>query len=624
MIALKKFSPTIKITITGGFLMQGRKIFIGAILFMALCLSACEKNPSEIAEAESVSTASETVMDSGTETFSAAETEVSEKGTETEASETEQTKPEKFSEKDIENYFAEHGYKWEKIGSYVYVDGELYVDMDNFSDGTEPLDGLDKEYLDRVRYLVIQNIKTADLSFISKCENVYSWGITLENYSGSCDLSILKGSTLYLDNYTGGDLSSVKDSKFDSIIFANYDGKSDLSCISDYKNTYYLGFRKYSPDTDFSFAEKCDNITYLSLTDYSLETDVSFLAGCKHLISLALCNKSIDAEKLAEILKNSDIGNLYVKVVDYSSADAELLMKAAPTCTISYNLDDSPWFGADGSPTEGIVFFANLYVAPSSTEEKWECQTSKAQAYYPGTWRYHGSLVSTFTNFTEEKQPVKSVQIFHDEGGKLTEMPFADGSKTLEIDFTINPNENSDFDITEEMFPFSKCETGIYKVIFDLGDEKLEQTFFIKNSDMSFLTDEQKEIFDKAYDITRGRFGESTYMSLEYIENHTTEEFLATLYEGYTKDYAYNRAVGWGYIDENGNLQECYGDRCGDISQQGECFELIYSDENEVIFKNTVIHGHEDYPYFIWFEELNYHMVKTEDGWWFDNFQLWY
>ncbi|MCH5347945.1 MAG: hypothetical protein J1E40_01355 [Oscillospiraceae bacterium] len=356
----------------------------------------------------------------------------------------------------------------------------------------------------------------------------------------------------------------------------------------------------------------------------ALDADTNFISECKNLKQLLLLDYSGDIHSLAELLKANNIGEVYIRPANYSSADADQLMKEFDG-TVQYHMDSSQWLGYEDRPTEGVVFFANLYVSPGQADAKWECQTSEAQVYYPHTWNYHGSLVSTFTNLTEEKQSVKSVQISRDDGGKLTAMPFADGSTSLEIDFEIDPNTNSDFDITEEMFPFSKCETGIYKVVFEVGDEKPEQTFFIDNTvGMSFLTAEQKEIFDKAYDITRWNFGESTYMPPSYIESHTAEDFLAELCEGYTYDYAYSRAAGWGYIDENGNLQERYGDRGGDISYQGHCFVPLYSDNNEVLFKNIVIHGHEDYPYFIWFEEYNYHMVKTDDGWRFDIFQIWH
>ena len=533
--------------------MQGRKIFICAILFMALCLSACEKNPSEFAEAESVTAAEGTVMDFGTETFSAAETEASEKGTETEASETEQTKPKKFSDEDIKNYFAEHGYQWEKYNN-------LYVDMADFADGTEPLEGLNEEYLKKARTIRILNADNSDLSFISKYPYIYH--VYIENYSGNCDLSVISAFSIHFDNYKGGDLRSMKDVSVNYISFENYDGNSDLSGIAEMSNIHSVWFENYSVDTDFSFLSECKNITDLKLE-----------------------NKSIDAEKLTEILKNSNIGNLYVKVVDYFSDDAKMLMKAAPTCAISYNMDDSPWRKSDKTPTEGFVVYVNPEIIPGYPEDEWECITLEAKPSYEKGWEHKGELVCVFSNFTNEIKTADRVQIFRNNGDSFTEMPFSDGNTVLEIDFSVAPRTETDFVLTDDMFPYEKCEPGIYKAVFDCGGEKLEQTFFINypyadNPDyqsyyelsLNFLTEEQNELF---------------------------ENTIAEL----------NEEISYG--------------RGHDITVFGVCFEPLYSDENEVLFKNTVIHAFE-YSYFIWFEEYNFHMVKTEDGWRFDNFQLWY
>lgn len=49
----------------------------------------------------------------------------------------------------------------------------------------------------------------------------------------------------------------------------------------------------------------------------------------------------------------------------------------------------------------------------------------------------------------------------------------------------------------------------------------------------------------------------------------------------------------------------------------------VSSDENEVSFKAIVTYCHSDNPYEINFDEKDYHMVNTEDGWRFDKFSLW-
>lgn len=369
--------------------------------------------------------------------------------------------------------------------------------------------------------------------------------------------------------------------------------------------------------------EDLDNVSYYWVDNYDPDTtDLSFLAEHENITSLRLEGSRIDAEKLAAELQKTNIKELYITALEYSSDDSDLLMKAMPECKISYTVDFS--YPQWRLPDSGLVFFTNVYIIPDTEEEPWECKTGPTEIYAGESWWHRSSLVCTFTNFYEESKKINSVQIFRDVNGILTEMHFADGSTALEIDFTIDSNTNSDFDITEEMFPFSKCETGIYKVVFDSDGEKLEQTFFIYHDGMTFLTDEQRKVFDAASEITGNRFGCSTYMPEEYIESHTTEDFLAELCEGYTYDYAYARASEWGYIDENGDLKVCFGDRGSSIIHIYDCYVPVFSDENQVIFKNISIQGHPDDPYSIGFMELNYHMVKTDDGWRFDLFQISY
>lgn len=220
-------------------------------------------------------------------------------------------------------------------------------------------------------------------------------------------------------------------------------------------------------------------------------------------------------------------------------------------------------------------------------------------------------------------QQINSVEIFKNVDGSFVPLKFPDGSYVCDIDFTIDPGKNSDLEISNEMFPFNECDEGIYKVVFNSEFERPEQQFYITRSlSEDFLTGEQTEAYKKAYEITREYFGSSTYMTKEYADGHTVDEFLSEICTAYTYDYAYETARRFRYIDENGQLRETASDRGGDITFQRDFLIPIYSDENEVLFKCFIIHGHEDNPYFLWYEEINNHMVKTEDGWRFDNYQL--
>lgn len=565
-----------------------KKFLLSAVLAAAVCLSACGKNTE--------------IIDDFTETFP--QTEAAQTVTTAETGTGFEIVPDPYPEEKTtsaeENagarqYFKERGFK----DFYVLYRGSenygITADMNDF-DG-DPFEEVDKEHLKTIERLTLKNVDGRSLDFLSRF--VHYTEIIVTDYSGSADFSSLNDN-VYFDNYMGGDLSTIAPKQnYRSICFKNYDGR-------------------YLPNG----LENCGSgVSYVYFEDYDEDVDFSFLTGYTNIRNLGFDGQSINTDTLADLLENSSVTIMNITVREYSTEDSDKLMKAARAKTVNYSLDSSPW-DYTKTPTEGVAVFANLLVNKNAVKKQWDCQVSGAQAY-PETWNYHGSLVCTFTNFTEEAQTVNSVQIFRDEKGKTEAMSFADGSTSHNLDFDIDPDTNSDLDITEDIFHFSECETGIYKVVFDVNGERLEQQFFIFNGDENFLTEEQQEAFDKAYEITERYFGCSTYLPQEYADEHTAEEFLENMYEGYTREYAYSKSLG-NYIDSDGKLIAISGDRGGDISVQENFFVPIYADENEVLFKTFVVHGHEDYPYYIWFEEMNFHMVKTDEGWRFDKFDIWF
>ncbi|MCM1328705.1 MAG: hypothetical protein NC253_04615 [Ruminococcus sp.] len=593
-----------------------RKILLGTVLAAAVCLSACEKE-TEIIDDFTTTTAPRT---GGVQTVTAAET--AEKPTEIIFNP--EGMKEYETETDVEDknaaaarqYFTERGF----TDFYApYSGSEWYcitADMNGF-DG-DPFEDVDNEHLKAVYRLTLKNVDGHNLDFLSRFEHYDE--IVIKDYSGSADFGAEK-SKLIFDNYMGGDLSTVDFAeRFYSVKFENYSGEYPLNNIPK-EDVARFDFTDFADGVDFGFIAEYPNVSSVWLSDNDIDgVDMNFIKDCKNLKYLSLTGKSADCAALAEILPNSSVKTVYITVEKYSSEEAELIMKAIPSGTVTYNLDSTPW-DYTKEPTEGVAVFANMRVNANAAGT-WDCKVSEADGH-PGTWGYGGSLVCTFSNFTEKIQTVNSVRIFRDEKGKTDAMTFADGNTSYELDFAIDPDTNSDLDITGEIFPFADCETGVYKVVFDVGGEQLEQRFFIFNGDDDFLTEEQREVFDKAYEITNKYFGCSTYLPQEYADAHTAEEFLKNLYGGYTREYAYEKSLGT-YIDGDGNLTAISGDKGGDISVQDHYFMPVYADENEVLFKNFIVHGHEDYPYYIWFAEQNYHMVKTADGWRFDEFDLWF
>lgn len=566
------------------------------VILTAMLLSACgegdvtgettwpETSETESSVTETVSVSEETSAET---TMTTAVSTITETETSTSASEENSEEKKKITWEDASTYFAKNYYKFEY--------NHLYIDMNDYWDGYDPLADIDEEYLGFISYLILENAGSRDLSFLNNYR--FSW-LTLERYSGNADFEKMNFNALVLDDYRGGDLSTLSshdpDVFFDSdwLRFTNYSGDEDLSCLADLDSVIGLYFEYYAPDTDFSF-----------------------ISGCPNVKSLILKNQRINADDLAKLMKNSNIKSLYITVEEYSSEDAELIMQAAPDSSVNYIQDDTPW--------DSMRVYKNcVKVAVDPVVDI--AARSDTDPYFFGVKPEEGdkSLNCTFNNYTDEVHTVTSLEIFRTDSDGIIPIPFADGSLVYETDLSIETG-CTEFKISEDIFPFSKCEPGIYKVIFNTADnEKIEQKFAICSSDYSFLTDEQLEILNKGHEITHEYFGCSTYMSQDYADTHTADEFLENLYPAYTHEYAYKRASDR-YMDSDGNLKAVSGDRGGDVTVYANFFMPVSSNENEVTLKNFVIHYH-DNPYFAWYEELNYHMIKTEDGWRFDKYQLWY
>lgn len=378
-------------------------------------------------------------------------------------------------------------------------------------------------------------------------------------------------------------------------------------------------------ERNFDFLTGVKNLKAIVFEDAPGDADINFLADCENLYSVWFRDYSGSMEKLTEAVKNSGVKNLTVDPAEYTLGGADVVMRAAPSCEVQYRMDS-----AYDNSREGLMVYTNMLVS-SSEESK--------------------SLSCTFTNFTDEDKTVTAVRIFKWDG---TELPFADGNTVYNTELAVKAGESADFEISEDIFPFTACETGVYKIEFDCGGEKLQQIFAVDNSgsayenveqDMGiweyrtlygarqaddetyslkvpgFLNEEQREAYKEAFVITSMCFGSSGHLPETYFEDHTEEEFYDVYCKGYTRDHARSKLEYYGFLDKNGKLRANDWDGGSDISYRYSLFVPLYSDENEIFFKCVSVHSYDDEePYSVWFEEESFHMINTEDGWKFDSF----
>lgn len=299
-----------------------------------------------------------------------------------------------------------------------------------------------------------------------------------------------------------------------------------------------------------------------------------------------------------------------------------------------------------GNPEEGLVFFVQPIIEQYDEYNErnlsdWHCRDTdvKREYHYDDEWDYRKELIFAFSNYTDEPVTVESIQIV--DYSTAEPVSFADGSDTLNIDFTVQPGHKTDYLLQAENFDYSACESGIYiaAVNSDLGYDRME--FFIDNSELyeetfpqlwnggevtgfapTFLTEDQQKVFAKAHARMQEFFWCESFMSGDYANTHTADDFIGLFTDVFTEEYVKRLSQGL-YIDENGNLQAGGGGRGSDITYEGHCFFPVSADENQVSFEAVVIHAHIDNPYEISFEETEYHMVNTENGWRVFDFETW-
>ncbi len=301
-----------------------------------------------------------------------------------------------------------------------------------------------------------------------------------------------------------------------------------------------------------------------------------------------------------------------------------------------------------GNPETGLVYFIQPVIKQYDEYddfnlEDWECRDTEVKRafHYDGEWKYTKELVFVFSNYTDEPITVESIQINKD-GGEV--MKFANGESVLDIDLTVQPMHKTDYLLKAEDFDYSACESGIYHTVANVGLEGYGGTFFINNSELheetveavfnrdrripytgiapTFLTEEQQAVFAKVCVRMEEFFWCDGYLSADYAETHTADDFIGLFTDVFTEDFVRQCAQGT-YIDENGNLIAVDGGRGGNIFYVDHCFFPVSSDDEQVTFKAVVTLCHSDNPYDVSFEEKNYRMVNTEDGWRVDLFETW-
>lgn len=371
------------------------------------------------------------------------------------------------------------------------------------------------------------------------------------------------------------------------------------------------------------------------------------------VLAAALCFSACSEQNAEQTETISDTVTAISEVTGISENEIEHETEDDPSEAPAVNADDvteAEDYDTD-SPETGLVYFIQPMIEQYDEYDEWnlavwECRDTDVLRgwHYDDEWKYRKELIFVFSNYTDEPVTVDSIQIIRESDGTL--MSLADGSNVLDINFTVQPGHKTDYLLRAEDFDYSACESGIYNAIVNVGLEGYGREFFINNSELyeetftkvfsgqenwygtegfapAFLTEEQQKVFAKANARMYEFFWFDSCLSTEYANTHTVDDFIELFTDVFTEEYAKELAQER-YIDENGDLVSFYGGgRGSNISYFGHCFLPVSSDDEQVTFKAVITYCHGDNPYEIWFEETDYHMVNTENGWRVDKFSIW-
>lgn len=577
-----------------------------AVLFLLAAMTACKNNNNENIESVTVSITAEEPAPEIT-------TEQTEKGLHGLGDYTEATVSEKIYEPVIIQ-----GTEYNS-GNNIWLDMELKYDDGSYWDITDT-DVENLNSFDNVN-LFIYNSGSRDLHFLDNCKtitslNIYDFGGDAEEYLEA--LRKLPLEYLYINALNEAYSLAQAEKLQGHMPFCNV----NYCTPSDFKIDMVNG-------PDKSVIDTMNRIGKVRCTiENSGNNSLDFLNECRTISELQLNNFTGEMSNYIDLIKQLALEKLTVNAVNFSEVDSALLMKEMPYCEITYaqggdvsfttsKRNDSCFFV---KPTLGFGYDYSTW----GDAERWQ------------TWNEH--LCMRLCNFTKEEVTAESLRIYHNNNDIWEPVKFKNGEDILPLDITLEPEHfpnngyidfrDYNYILSDDDMDYSLLENGRYKAVVKFNDAEYEMEFFVtgKEDALDFLTPEQAEVLRKGNRIIGEYFACSNYLPEEFDkETKTFEDFYNEYLSALTYEYAYELAVDNYFIHPDGSWWENIGgDRGSDITYEGGVFLPVFSDDSTVILKSVNIYAHGDIPFEIWYDEYNFRMVKTEDGWKLDSARIGY
>lgn len=346
--------------------------------------------------------------------------------------------------------------------------------------------------------------------------------------------------------------------------------------------------------------------------------DLSFIGRFTSLENLVL-NDCEGVENITPLKDAVNAAHIAVYDKSYSSENGSKLFTAFPTADVWYF--EAPEIAEQQNKPFDFYTYPLISVDTENTVKLYFVNETDRAGYavlsdvmYPDSsgWASYGIdeiELGEIPSGTQVEMQIPQSDIFHDDAPK--------GRCKLVCTFR---TEGEDTESEAEIFITDPFIDPIPEEIF-CPQRPDTRYYYYKTPD--FLTADQLEVFKKAYITEAAYFGTDMELSENYASTHTADEFISELTSGFTYEFARKRAQGI-YIDENGELEATSRSSGVDISLWAVNFSPIYFNENEVLFKAEKICWYDDEFYNVSYAQRNFHMVKTDEGWKFDCFGMWY
>ncbi|MDE7303866.1 MAG: hypothetical protein K2N60_11170 [Oscillospiraceae bacterium] len=361
-------------------------------------------------------------------------------------------------------------------------------------------------------------------------------------------------------------------------------------------------------EADMENIRRLKNLSAVSIENPNVPL-VEMFAEEPNVTKIELVKFNGDISEYLDALKGFDI--VSIDAVRYSGKDSALIYRELSEASVKYEKNSDRLFDL---PTDGIALSTSVSILPNGKDDF-------------DTWITPSDvLIIGINNFTDMAQTAQKLELLYESENGDEAVTFKNGENFLPLDIIAEPQGKALLTVDNDMFDYKNAETGVYKVRLTLENDTAEAEFVIANSSgLEFLTEEQRELFDKTWKLSVDHTSEAWIYSDSWTYEkepvNISDEALEMLCECYTYDYVIEHSDRF-CINSEGGLYETDG-RSGSPVYEVTFFSPISVSEEQVDFKATVVNFHGDDPYFVWFYELNYRMVKTDSGWRFDKFQFW-